>query len=69
MFIDRIATGGHGAVASQFWLAASGATWTFPHRNITMSGIAQGTVVIEAGSTSGAKMQVRVALAWRPPPM
>lgn len=59
---DRIATGGHGAVVSQFWPAASGATWTFPRRNITMSGIAQGTVVIEAGSTSGAKMQARVAL-------
>lgn len=59
---DQIATGGHGAVVSQFWPASPGATWTFPRRNITMSGIAQGTVVIEAGSTSGAKMQARVAL-------
>jgi DNA processing protein len=59
---DRIATGGHGAVVSQFWPAASGAQWTFPRRNITTSGISQGTVVIEAGSTSGAKMQARVAL-------
>ncbi|WP_309114767.1 DNA-processing protein DprA [Saccharothrix sp.] len=59
---DRIATGGHGAVVSQFWPDAAGATYTFPRRNVTMSGIAQGTVVIEAGSTSGAKMQARVAL-------
>ncbi|ACU39403.1 DNA-processing protein DprA [Actinosynnema mirum] len=59
---DKIATDGQGAVVSQFWPDASGATWTFPRRNITMSGIAQGTVVIEAGSTSGAKMQARVAL-------
>jgi len=29
---------------------------------VTMSGIAQGTVVIEASSTSGAKMQARLAL-------
>ncbi|UVS79423.1 DNA-processing protein DprA [Actinokineospora sp. UTMC 2448] len=59
---DRIAAGDQGAVLSQFWPDAPGATYTFPRRNITMSGIAQGTVVIEAGSTSGAKMQARVAL-------
>ncbi|MEO6087306.1 MAG: DNA-processing protein DprA [Umezawaea sp.] len=59
---DRIATEGHGAVVSQFWPAASATRMSFPLRNITMSGIAQGTVVIEAGSTSGAKMQARVAL-------
>lgn len=58
---DRIATSG-GAVVSQFWPDSSPATWTFPRRNVTMSGIAQGTVVIEASSTSGAKMQARIAL-------
>lgn len=52
----------HGAVVSQFWPDASPATYTFPRRNVTMSGIAQGTVVIEASSTSGAKMQARIAL-------
>lgn len=57
---DRIAE--NGAVVSQFWPEANGATYTFPRRNVTMSGIAQGTVVIEAGRTSGAKMQARVAL-------
>ncbi|GAA2701285.1 DNA-processing protein DprA [Nonomuraea recticatena] len=51
-----------GAVVSQFWPDAPGATYTFPRRNVTMSGIAQGTVVIEASSTSGAKMQARIAL-------
>lgn len=59
---DRIATGGHGAVVSQFWPDGHPATYTFPRRNVTMSGIAQGTVVIEASSTSGAKMQARIAL-------
>jgi DNA processing protein len=59
---DQIATGGHGAVVSQFWPDSPGASYTFPRRNVTMSGIAQGTVVIEASSTSGAKMQARIAL-------
>lgn len=52
----------HGAMVSQFWPDSPPATYTFPRRNVTMSGIAQGTVVIEASSTSGAKMQARLAL-------
>jgi DNA processing protein len=31
-------------------------------RNVVMSGMAMGTVVVEASSTSGAKMQARLAL-------
>jgi DNA processing protein len=31
-------------------------------RNVVMSGIAVGTVVVEASATSGAKMQARLAL-------
>jgi DNA processing protein len=57
---DRIAE--NGAVVSQFWPDGPPASYTFPRRNVTMSGIAQGTVVIEASSTSGAKMQARSAL-------
>jgi DNA processing protein len=51
-----------GAVVSQFWPSAPPASYTFPKRNVTMSGIAQGTAVIEASATSGAKMQARLAL-------
>lgn len=51
-----------GSVVSQFWPSTPPATWTFPRRNVVMSGIAQGTAVIEATSTSGAKMQARLAL-------
>lgn len=51
-----------GAVVSQFWPTASPASWSFPRRNVVMSGIAQGTLVIEASKTSGAKMQARLAL-------
>lgn len=57
---DRILDAG-GALVSQFWPSSSPATWTFPRRNVTMSGMSLGTVVIEASSTSGAKMQARIA--------
>lgn len=57
--MERIAE--NGAVLSQFWPSASAAKWTFPRRNITMSGLSQATCVIEAGSTSGAKLQARYA--------
>lgn len=51
-----------GALASQFWPTSPPSRHTFPRRNVVTSGISQGTVVIEASSTSGAKMQARLAL-------
>lgn len=57
---DRIAS--TGAVVSQFWPDAPPTRTSFPMRNITMSGIALATVVIEASAKSGAKMQARLAL-------
>jgi DNA processing protein len=51
-----------GAVVSQFWPDRPPTRDGFPRRNIVMSGLGQGTVVIEASSTSGAKMQARYAL-------
>ncbi len=51
-----------GALVSQFWPTSPPSRYTFPRRNVVMSGISQGSVVIEAGSTSGAKMQARLAL-------
>lgn len=50
-----------GALLSQFWPQSAPATWTFPRRNIVTSGVSLGSVVIEASSTSGAKMQARIA--------
>jgi DNA processing protein len=50
-----------GTLVSQFWPSMHPARWTFPRRNAVMSGISQGTVVIEASATSGAKMQARLA--------
>ena len=51
-----------GAVVSQFWPEAPPRKASFPRRNVVMSGMAAGTVVVEAGKTSGAKMQARLAL-------
>ena len=51
-----------GALVSQFWLDSPPTTYSFPRRNVTMSGMGQGTVVIEASKTSGAKMQARLAI-------
>ncbi|GAB1646847.1 DNA-processing protein DprA [Krasilnikovia sp. MM14-A1259] len=57
---ERIVSGG-GAVISQFWPTDPPDRWRFPARNITMSGFTQGTVVVEASETSGAKMQAQAA--------
>jgi DNA processing protein len=57
---ERIAAAG--ALVSQFWPSMPPTRFTFPRRNHVTSGITQGTVVIEATSTSGAKMQARIAL-------
>jgi len=58
---DEIVAAG-GAIVSQFWPDAPPTKWAFPLRNITMSGIAVGTVVVEASNVSGARNQARHAL-------
>lgn len=52
----------NGALVSQFWPDSPPTKQSFPMRNIVTSGLAIGTVVIEAGRTSGAKSQARHAL-------
>ena len=51
-----------GALVSRFWPTRAPGRDTFPRRNVVTSGLSQGTVVIEASQTSGAKMQARLAL-------
>lgn len=51
-----------GALLSQFFPHQPPTRWTFPLRNVVMSGLTLATVVVEAGNTSGARMQARVAL-------
>ena len=57
---DRIAR--EGAVVSQFWPDAPPQKHTFIMRNATMSGLGMATVVVEAGETSGARAQARIAV-------
>jgi DNA processing protein len=58
---ERIVESG-GALVSQFWPDSPPTRYRFPMRNRTMSGLAIGTVVVEASHTSGARMQARIAL-------
>lgn len=51
------------AVVSQFWPDSPPTSQAFPMRNAVMSGLALGTVVVEASHTSGARAQARLALA------
>lgn len=57
----RIVAAG-GALLSQFFPDHPPAKWTFPKRNVVMSGLSLATVVVEAAETSGARMQARIAL-------
>ena len=58
---ERIVETG-GAIVSQFWPQAPPRKINFARRNIVMSGMSAGTLVVEAAATSGAKMQARLAL-------
>lgn len=51
-----------GACVSQFLPAMRGTRWSFPVRNIVTSGLSIGTVVVEAGESSGARIQASDAL-------
>lgn len=51
-----------GALLSQFFPDQPPTRWSFPARNVVMSGLSVATLVIEAGETSGAKNQARNAL-------
>jgi DNA processing protein len=51
-----------GAVISQFWPESPPSRTSFPMRNAVMSGLSLATVVVEAGPTSGARLQARLAL-------
>jgi DNA processing protein len=50
-----------GALVSQFLPGSPPRRENFPIRNVVSSGMAVGTAVIEAGKTSGARMQARLA--------
>jgi DNA processing protein len=58
---ERILAAG-GALVTQFFPDQPPTQWTFPMRNVVMSGLSLATLVIEAGETSGARQQARHAL-------
>lgn len=58
---ERIVASG-GALTTQFLPPQRPAKWSFPMRNVTMSGLAMATIVVEASATSGARQQARSAL-------
>jgi DNA processing protein len=51
-----------GAHVSQFWPDAPPTRYNFPLRNVVTSGLALGTVVVEAHGRSGARLQARICL-------
>lgn len=53
---------GAGALLSQFLPDQPPTKWTFPKRNVVMSGLSWATVVVEASVTSGARVQAKEAL-------
>ena len=50
-------------VVSPFWPDTTASRETFPIRNGVMSGLSLASVIVEAGVTSGARIQARLALA------
>lgn len=52
---------GSAALISQFRPDTPPTKGTFPMRNVVTSGLSQGTIVVEASRTSGARMQARFA--------
>lgn len=52
-----------GACVSQFLPTTRTGPWCFPVRNVTTSGLSLGTIVVEAGEQSGARLQAEAALA------
>jgi len=57
---DQIAR--QGLVLSQFWPDAPPTKQSFPIRNASMSGYGLATIVVEAGETSGTRIQARLAV-------
>ncbi len=51
-----------GLVISQFWPAAPPTKTSFPMRNAVMSAYGSATILVEAGETSGARIQARLAV-------
>lgn len=52
-----------GLLLSQFWPDAAPSKRSFPMRNAIMSGYGRASIIVEAGETSGTRIQARLAVA------
>jgi len=61
LLYEKLITGEHGAVVSEFFPGTKPEPWHFPARNRIISGLARGVVVIEAGEESGALITAEIS--------
>lgn len=58
---EKLVTGNHGAVVSEFFPGTKPEPWRFPARNRIVSGLSRGVAVVEAGQESGALITAEIA--------
>ncbi len=58
---EKLCSGSHGAVISEFFPGTKPEPWKFPARNRIIAGMSQALVVVEAGLTSGSLITARIA--------
>ena len=58
---EKLCSGTHGAVISEFFPGTKPEPWRFPARNRIIAGMSQALVVVEAGVTSGSLITAKMA--------